>query len=29
DKIVTLSTCEDPYSLTSGRIVIIAKLVKV
>lgn len=29
DKIVTLSTCEDPYSLTSGRIVVVAKLVKV
>ncbi|MBF0749572.1 sortase B [Mammaliicoccus lentus] len=29
DKIVTLSTCEDAYSLSSGRIVVVAKLVEI
>ncbi|PTG27399.1 class B sortase [Staphylococcus capitis] len=29
DKIVTLSTCEDAYNQTSGRIVVVAKLVKI
>lgn len=28
DKIVTLSTCEDAYRSTSGRIVVVAKLVE-
>ncbi|ARJ08006.1 class B sortase [Staphylococcus lugdunensis] len=28
DKIVTLSTCEDAYSQTSGRIVVVTKLVE-
>lgn len=29
DKLVTLSTCEDAYNQTSGRIVVVAKLVKI
>ena len=29
DKVVTLSTCEDAYNQTSGRIVVVAKLVKI
>lgn len=29
DKIVILSTCEDAYSLSSGRIVVVAKLVEI
>lgn len=29
DKIITLSTCEDPYHSTAARIVVVAKLLKV
>lgn len=29
DKLVTLSTCENAYNQTSGRIVVVAKLVKI
>ena len=29
DKIMTLSTCEDAYSETTKRIVVVAKIIKV